>query len=471
MQVHALYGPPGTGKTTELLRRVKHVRDSGVQAERVAFVSFTRAAASEALSRLGLKRSDNVSTIHAMAFRSMGMRQTQVVDSMKLREFSTVMGIPIIGKSPEDDEERADGDFYLDILNYARNTFSNPAEVYDISDRPGNRAEFNAFVRAYADWKSTYGYYDFTDMLERASRGAIKSDAAVVFVDEAQDLSPLQWSVIEKLVRRADEVHIAGDDDQAIYTWAGADAHGMARFTQKHKGDSHVLSLSHRLPVAVHARSQALIRRVGFRVDKEFSPRADLGLVRVHGSINSVDITHGEDILLLGRTHSVLREVEQSLIEQRIPYTRETGRPGMYQNRFAAAIRAFRKLGRGEKLSDGERNSIFTIATGSTRAALERNDYPAITKLPFWVALQVPGRVVDFYTDADLDTPPTVRLSTIHAAKGHEADRVILLTDMTTRVGQSAEKNPDDELRVWYVGMTRSKRQLDIVEGYNGYKL
>jgi len=104
MQVEAIYGPPGTGKTTELLRRVKETRDSGVQAERVAFVSFTRAAANEALSRLGLRRSDNVSTIHAMAFRHMGMRQSQVVDPMKLREFSVVMGVPVIGKSPEDDE-------------------------------------------------------------------------------------------------------------------------------------------------------------------------------------------------------------------------------------------------------------------------------------------------------------------------------------------------------------------------------
>lgn len=42
---------------------------------------------------------------------------------------------------------------------------------------------------------------------------------------------------------------------------------------------------------------------------------------------------------------------------------------------------------------------------------------------------------------------------------------------MTTRVGQSAEKNPDDECRVFYVGMTRAKHTLDIVEGYNGYKL
>ena len=158
MRVEAIYGPPGTGKTTELLRRVKEVRESGVQAERIAFVSFTRAAASEALSRLGLRRSDNVSTIHAMAFRHLNLKQAQVVDAAKLREFSNIMGVPVIGKSPEDDEERADGDFYLDIINYARNTFTPPAEVYDYSDRPGTRAEFDSFVRAYVDWKSTYGF-------------------------------------------------------------------------------------------------------------------------------------------------------------------------------------------------------------------------------------------------------------------------------------------------------------------------
>ena len=51
------------------------------------------------------------------------------------------------------------------------------------------------------------------------------------------------------------------------------------------------------------------------------------------------------------------------------------------------------------------------------------------------------------------------------------SDQVILLTDTTTRVQQTAEKFPDDEVRVFYVGMTRSKRVLDIVEGFNGYKL
>ena len=52
-----------------------------------------------------------------------------------------------------------------------------------------------------------------------------------------------------------------------------------------------------------------------------------------------------------------------------------------------------------------------------------------------------------------------------------EAEHVVLLTDLTTRVQQTAEASPDDEVRVFYVGLTRSKNVLDIVEGYNGYKL
>jgi DNA helicase-2/ATP-dependent DNA helicase PcrA len=78
---------------------------------------------------------------------------------------------------------------------------------------------------------------------------------------------------------------------------------------------------------------------------------------------------------------------------------------------------------------------------------------------------------VDFYRDADLSVVPTIRLSTIHASKGHEADRVILLTDMTQRVAETAEKYPDDEIRVFYVGVTRAKHQLDIVEGHNGFNI
>ena len=467
MQVYAIYGPPGTGKTTEMLRRVEQAKVSGVQAERIAFVSFTRAAASEALSRLGLKRSNNVSTIHSMCFRLLNLKQTQVIDPAKLREFSAQVGVPVIGKSPEDDEERADGDAYLDIINYARNTFTDPSLIYDYSSRPGTRAEFNMFLRAYTDWKHTFGFCDFTDMLERVAKKGSRPDAQVIFVDEAQDLSPLQWRVIERFAKGAEEIHIAGDDDQAIYSWSGADVHGMARFAEKYGGVSQVLSVSHRLPVSVHARSQALIRRITLRVDKEFNPRSDVGSVAVHGNINSVEITPQEDILLLGRTHSVLREIEKDLIDRRIPYLRESGRPGMYQNKYARGIMAYNKLRDGRMLQDSERSALYNVATTETRGNLEKNDYAAILSRPFYIALDIPFRVIDFYRDADLNVIPRLRLSTIHASKGHEADRVILLTDTTQKVTETAEKKPDDEIRVFYVGMTRAKHRLDIIEGSN----
>lgn len=473
MQVKALYGPPGpgTGKTTELLRRVQEAKDSGVSPDSIAFLSFTRAAAGEALSRLGLRRSDNVSTIHSMCFRLLGLRQPQVVDSTKLREFAAKVGVPIIGKSPEDDEERADGDAYLDIINYSRNTFTDPGEAYDLSERPGTRAEFDMFRHAYVNWKSVFGYRDFTDMLEEVARSDIRSSAEIFFIDEAQDLSPLQWRVIERAAAGAHCVTVAGDDDQAIYTWSGADPHGMARFTERHGGDSEVLSVSHRLPVAVHKKSQELIHRVSHRVDKVFTCTGHVGLVRLYGGIDSVTIRRGQDTLLLGRTHSVLRDIEQSLIEGRVPYLRQSGRPGMYQNRWANAIRAYNKLARGETLKESEKTQLLYVANTTSKQLVQDGRWSEFVARPFHTRLDIPIRALDFYMDADLDQTPSVRLSTIHASKGHEADRVILMTDMTSRVAETAAKNPDDEIRTFYVGVTRARKVLDIVEGTNGFRI
>ena len=52
----------------------------------------------------------------------------------------------------------------------------------------------------------------------------------VVFIDEAQDLSPIQWMMYDILKSNAEDVYLAGDDDQAIYAWAGAD---VDRFIQE----------------------------------------------------------------------------------------------------------------------------------------------------------------------------------------------------------------------------------------------
>ena len=66
----------------------------------------------------------------------------------------------------------------------------------------------------------------------------------------------------------------------------------------------------------------------------------------------------------------------------------------------------------------------------------------------------------------ELSKEARVKLSTIHAAKGGEADNVLLILDTTKTIREAIEKSQDkedEENRVWYVGVTRTKQNLYIM--------
>ena len=66
----------------------------------------------------------------------------------------------------------------------------------------------------------------------------------------------------------------------------------------------------------------------------------------------------------------------------------------------------------------------------------------------------------------ELRKNPRVKLSTIHSAKGGEADNVLLILDNTKTIREALEKSTDkqdEEHRVWYVGVTRTKQNLYIM--------
>ena len=66
----------------------------------------------------------------------------------------------------------------------------------------------------------------------------------------------------------------------------------------------------------------------------------------------------------------------------------------------------------------------------------------------------------------ELSKDPRVKLSTIHSAKGGEADNVLLILDNTKTIREAVEKSldkEDEEHRVWYVGVTRTKQNLYIM--------
>ena len=63
-----------------------------------------------------------------------------------------------------------------------------------------------------------------------------------------------------------------------------------------------------------------------------------------------------------------------------------------------------------------------------------------------------------------LTVEPTINLSTIHGAKGGEADNVMMLTDLSRKSQEAMEKDSDDECRVFYVAATRVRNSLHIVQ-------
>ena len=65
--------------------------------------------------------------------------------------------------------------------------------------------------------------------------------------------------------------------------------------------------------------------------------------------------------------------------------------------------------------------------------------------------------------DQDFHKSKNIKISTIHASKGGEADNVMLLKDLPTKVDNNLSKVIDDERRVFYVGATRSKKSLHLI--------
>ena len=66
-----------------------------------------------------------------------------------------------------------------------------------------------------------------------------------------------------------------------------------------------------------------------------------------------------------------------------------------------------------------------------------------------------------------LTDKPRIKISTIHKAKGGEADNVALLLDSSRACAESEDQ--DGEVRTFYVGLTRAKKALHIIESQSQY--
>ena len=487
-----ILGPPGTGKTTKLLKYVKTFLKLGTPLDKIGYFAFTKKAANEAKNRmldsypdLSYKHLKRFQTLHSLAFERLGMKKSEVMQDEHYEDIGKKLGIEVTVYS--DGQERTgfvDSDSeYFNLINAARIKGITSEEEYN-SDMYSSELDKNLIPileDEINNYKDAFQLKDFTDMIHKFNKAELCPKFDVVFIDEAQDLSPIQWKMFEELKKNTKHMILAGDDDQAIYAWAGAD---VKRF-QDEPAKEIVLPQSYRVPRTIQHIADNILDRIPDerRIKKEWEARDEEGDIYFGTSVEDVPLHKGK-WLVLARYNDRLIKLKSSLRDMGI-YFEYKGRKS-YKTRLYNAIQNYTRWTKGEKLSITECRDLFEYL-GKDFTQTEERMYDlrefgySHTKRWFDVFETEPDDSLYIRNmlsqGEELSQPARVILSTIHSAKGGEAENVLLILDNTKNIREAIERSPDksdEENRIWYVGVTRTKQNLYILAARkesNGYDI
>lgn len=347
----------------------------------------------------------------------------------------------------------------------------------------------------YQDFKIGESVYDYTDMLIMAKTADFEvPELKYLLIDEAQDLSSLQWMLVNRLAEKAEHIIIAGDDKQTINEFAGADVDTFLSLPGKVES----LEQSYRVPKAVFNLANKIMgkmkkyRREGAR----WKPREEEGTVRYCAGFPLSKIVSGK-WLVLARTGVQLEKIKDRILEycQDFPVLfTVNGMPPIDTDmlRMIQILNLIRQPGCNKSLLD-----LVTITDKDTAEEKQRKrDYIVLFKkfishrsnlkkynidtafqmklmLPWYKAMDKVDPATLRYAkalmtlwekkgDAMFDDAP-IRLMTIHAAKGREEDNVVVCTDVTSRIKKAILTSESDvEMKTLYVAVTRAKQNLYI---------
>ncbi|MEY2554002.1 MAG: ATP-dependent helicase UvrD/PcrA [Ilumatobacteraceae bacterium] len=491
----AIVAAAGSGKTTVLTRRIAYrIDQSHADPQHVVALTFTRDAAGELRRRL--RRLDINETIEAGTFHSVAMRLLRdraltrneampalAPDRLRLvRECLTELKISVPEYPAMNDIDWARAR-RIDAADYERE--SRAARRRSVVP-PKRFVELSA---AYERLKRRRGVADFDDLLDLNLR-AMESDAAFralvhwrfrhFFVDEAQDLNPLQHALLEAWRNGRADICLVGDPRQAIYGWNGSDHTTMTEVERFYPGVTVVsLATNYRCSPQVVTAAAAALDASGQR-DETASNRADGEPLRVESFASveaeaaaitslvrrALDTHRPSAIAVLARTNEQLATIEVGLIDAGIATERAVGRSPLelaLSGAYRATSREALALWADEQ---------FTQSDALRRRVAEEVDRFLSSQEPggfrSWVETRTP------FDDLDVDeTDGAVSVLTFHGAKGREWPVVIVAGAEDGLIPHHSAISPTqraEEARLFYVAITRAIDRLIITrsESRNG---
>lgn len=269
-----IYGPPGTGKTTTLIEIAKNAIQKGMNPENIGYFAFTNVAADEAKEKILKVIEDseskfaNFSTLHSLTTRMGGTEGKQLCQREHLQKFDLNIGAREEWLRPGDPTSVVVRPIHPVLSEYSimiNKKLSEPSfsgkslddaqmllsKFFKLQIQSNQILEFaEKYYRSYENFKLENNLADFNDVVFSVAKDEFPEEKIPTFelliIDEAQDLSALQWEVVSKLSKKAKETILAGDDDQAIMISFGAAPKLFNEFPTSLPDE--VLSTSWRLP-------------------------------------------------------------------------------------------------------------------------------------------------------------------------------------------------------------------------------
>jgi superfamily I DNA/RNA helicase len=480
-------GPPGTGKT----HRLMHYLDEELKKtdpEKIAYIAFSNAAVKVARERIP---NDNVyvSTMHSMGSQECGINtKTQLLKNEKWKGFKNYSRLC----ADLSFESRINVNGYVEhvnphmkIIEFARNkNISLERAAVELDLHYTTDIWLTEQIKADLDtYKESTGMIEYADMISKFVEEDKCPPLHAVFLDEAQDLSPLQWKMFFYIESRCDRSYIAGDDDQTIYTFQGADPKVFIDL----EGEVDAQIQSRRVPRVIHKLASSIFPHMTKRLEKKWLPRDVEGELHTNVDFESIDFSTGE-WLILTRTNKMLERLREHLY--RMNYRFESKAQELLPSKMLNAYKVWKRLNEGAYVNKEDVKDLWdflTVKDGHlTRGFAGGKTLEGITSVNLeelraehgllaaggWEILKFPEDSKLYIkklleSGDDLMKPARIKLSTIHSVKGEEKDNVVLFTDIERIIYESAKRDADPEHRTFFVGITRAKEKLFITDqGY-----
>jgi DNA helicase-2/ATP-dependent DNA helicase PcrA len=340
----------GSGKTRVLTRRIAFRLATGTaEPGHVLALTFTRRAAGELgdrLRSLGLRERLSAGTFHGVAYAQLrqywadrGEPAPKLLDRKAALLGRLVAGRPDMGGA-------ALSELAAEI-EWASARLVSP-EQYPAAAEAARRkppvasAAMAALLARYQTEKLRRGLADFDDLLARCAT-ALERDPAFaavqrwrwrhVFVDEFQDVNPLQYRLLTAWLGERRDVCVVGDPNQAVYGWNGADSSLLTRLPDRWPSTEIIhLDDNHRCTPQVVAAAAAVLGQSGGQL-RSSRPDGPPAVVRAypddaseaHGVIGELRERRASGIpwsqmAILMRTNAQVSAFESACRVAQVPY-------------------------------------------------------------------------------------------------------------------------------------------------------